>query len=91
MNRVKKISKAYEQAKPQIDHLRMIDTQTRRTRRAARKAKDLSDQLQRGRQHRLLQSLDVPTLRSRAKSLGVAAPSKMRKQALIDAITKLEG
>lgn len=91
MNRVKKISKAYEFAKPEIDRLRNIEGSSRRIRRAAREAKENHQRLVKNRNLRLLQSLDVPTLRSRAKSLGVAAPSKMRKQQLIDAITKLEG
>ena len=87
MNRVKKISRKYGHAKPEIDHLRMIRTHTRRMHRASKKA--LHTQKAIAEYKEQLASLSSKELKKLASEANIKGRSKMNKGQLVDALSRV--
>lgn len=84
MNRVKKISQLYADAKPEIDQQRAIRSHTRRARKAALHVTQTAAHLQTLRN--ALMQKNVKELKALAARVEIEGRSKMNKKQLVEAI-----
>jgi hypothetical protein len=86
MNRVKRISRRYDEQRPQIDRERAIRSHTRRARKAAIRVTQANAHLETLRN--ALHTKNMKELKALAADLNVKGRSKMTKKQLVEELIK---